>query len=143
MQRKPGGEIFCKFASMTSLTLNSKLCSFKTWWNLIKTPQNFVRRSLSIKSTKTCHKNKGQVLVSGLLYGNFNKLFFTRYIDCEWRLFILCKLSPTNKTVPFSFSMRKRSCFCTQKWKDSWSDLIVRHRIWYITERKIRIGRIG
>ena len=52
-------EIFCTFAGMTSLTLNSKLCNYTVSWNLTKTPQNFVKGSLSIKLTKKCHKNKG------------------------------------------------------------------------------------
>ena len=40
-----------------SLTLDSKLCNFITSWELIKTPQNFLQDSFSIKSLKLCYKN--------------------------------------------------------------------------------------
>ena len=49
--------MFCTFAGMTSLTLNSKLCNFITLWNLTKTLQNFVQSSFSIKLRKICHKD--------------------------------------------------------------------------------------
>ena len=52
---------------MASLMLNSKLCSLITSWNLIKAQQDFVQWSFSIKLTKTCHKNRCEVLASGPL----------------------------------------------------------------------------
>ena len=55
--KKPGGEMFCALAGMTSLTLNPKLCNSLTSWNLIKTPQKFVHGFFLIKITKICHKS--------------------------------------------------------------------------------------
>ena len=65
--KKTRGEMFCTFAGMTSLMLNSKLYIFITYWNLIKVRQNFVKDPFSIKLTKICHKNRGEVLVSSSL----------------------------------------------------------------------------
>ena len=47
------------------LTLNSKFCNFTTFWNVTKTPQNFVQDSFSIRLTKICYKNRGEILGSG------------------------------------------------------------------------------
>ena len=59
--------MFRIFAGMTSVTSNSKFCSFITSLKLIKTPQNFVQGSFSIKLIKTCHKSRGEVSASGPL----------------------------------------------------------------------------
>ena len=50
--------MFCTFAGITSLTLNSKLCNFITSWNLIKMSQIFARGPFPIKLTKICHENE-------------------------------------------------------------------------------------
>ena len=55
------------FAGMTSRTLSSKLCNFIALLNLTKALQNFVQDSFSIKLTKICHKDSGEVLASGPL----------------------------------------------------------------------------
>ena len=55
--KKTRAEMFCKFTVVTSLAPNSKLCNFITSWELIKTPQNFLQDSFSIKSLKLCYKN--------------------------------------------------------------------------------------
>ena len=59
------GEIFCTFADMASLYLNS------TFLNSDQNPTKLCARPLStkifIKSTKICHKNQGKVLASGPL----------------------------------------------------------------------------
>ena len=80
------------------------------------------------------------LLVPKVNEGNFDKLSFSRYrsaenlsdFDCEWRLFILCKLIPVTATAPFSFGQRKIICFCSQKWKVvvkiKWRYLIVQNR---------------
>ena len=61
------GEMSRKFAGMTSLTLNSKLCNFIILLNLTKTLQNFVQDSFSMKLTKICHKDRREDFVSGPL----------------------------------------------------------------------------
>ena len=61
------GEVFRKIAGMTSLTLNSKLCKFLTLLSLTKMLQNFVQDSFFLKLTKTCHKDRDEVLASGPL----------------------------------------------------------------------------
>ena len=43
--KKTRGDMFYTFASITSHTLNAKLCNFKTSWNLMKSSQNFVQWS--------------------------------------------------------------------------------------------------
>ena len=58
--------MFCTFAVMTSLMLNSKLHNFITW-NLIKTLQKFVQGSFPIEIMKIRLRNRAEVLVSGLL----------------------------------------------------------------------------
>ena len=52
--------MFCTFAGMMSLTLNSKLCNFIISWNLTKTQQSFVQDSFSIKLTKAYLKKTGE-----------------------------------------------------------------------------------
>ena len=59
--------MFCTFTGITSVTLDSKLCNLITSWELIKAPQNVVHGSISMKSLKLCHKNKGGFLASILL----------------------------------------------------------------------------
>ena len=55
-EKKTSGKMFCTFAGMTSLASNSKLCNFVTSLKLVKTPQNFVQGSFSIKLMKICHE---------------------------------------------------------------------------------------
>ena len=62
--KKTGGELFCTLGGMTSLTLNPNIYNFITYWNLIKTPRNFVQDSFSIKSTKTWQESSGEVFRS-------------------------------------------------------------------------------
>ena len=54
-------EMFCTSAGMTSLTLNPRLRNFITPGNLIKTPQNFIQGSFSIKLTKNGIKAEVEV----------------------------------------------------------------------------------
>ena len=51
--------------------LNSKLCNFITYWDLMKTRHNFVKDSFFIKLTKKYYKNRSKVWVSGLLWKCF------------------------------------------------------------------------
>ena len=59
--------MFCTFMGMTSLMLNSKLCNFTTSAELVKTGQNAVQGSFSIKSLKLCPKNRVEFFVPGSL----------------------------------------------------------------------------
>ena len=65
LPQKTRGEMFCTFAGMMSLMLNSKLCNFITSSNLTKTLQNLVQGSFSINFLKIRHKDRGEVLASG------------------------------------------------------------------------------
>ena len=49
----------------------SKPCNFITSWELNKTPEIFVQGSFPMKSLQLCHINRGEFLVSGLLWVHF------------------------------------------------------------------------
>ena len=67
MQRKSRLKCFVH-SRYDVITLNSKLYNFITLWKLMKTPQNFLQGSFSVRLTKLCHKNGGKGLASGPLY---------------------------------------------------------------------------
>ena len=62
--KKTSGEIFCTFAGVASLTLDSELCNFITLRERMKTTPNFLQGSFPIKSLKLYHKNRISFLAS-------------------------------------------------------------------------------
>lgn len=100
--------MFCIFAIMMSLTLNSKFCKVITSWNLTKMSQNFVQDSFSINLTKICHKSKGKFWpqVQFKVFLNANRVFLNKFILRKH--YIFCSLTTDSKAFMIQHLHPKR-----------------------------------